>query len=62
MRVIFIIVSIFCAVKGCEDMLKWLFGGVAKKSERAAKEVVKEGSHNIYFTRSQLEFFQKSEI
>ena len=47
MRVIFIIVSIFCAVKGCEDMLKWLFGGVAKKSERAAKEVVKEGSHNI---------------
>ena len=47
MRVIFIIVSIFCAVKGCEDMLKWLFGGVAKKSERAAKEVVKDGSYHI---------------
>jgi hypothetical protein len=48
MRVIFIIVSILdCAVKGCEDMMGWLFGAVAKKFDSATKEVVKEGSHNI---------------
>ncbi len=48
MRVIFIIVSILdCAVKGCEDMMGWLFEAVAKKFDSATKEVVKEGSHNI---------------
>lgn len=35
------------AVKGCEDMMEWLFGAVAKNFNSATKEVVKESSHNI---------------
>ena len=35
------------AVKGCENMMEWLFGAVAKNFNSATKEVVKESSHNI---------------
>jgi hypothetical protein len=34
-------------MKGCKKMIGWLFGGVVKKFERAAKDVIKEGSQEI---------------
>ncbi|MEH2239855.1 hypothetical protein [Nostoc sp.] len=35
------------AVKGCEEMMGWLFGGLVKQFEGAAKEVVRETSKEI---------------
>lgn len=34
-------------LKGCSKMLGWLFGGVVKKFERAAKDVIQESSREI---------------
>ncbi|MBD2561117.1 MULTISPECIES: hypothetical protein [Nostoc] len=35
------------AVKGCEEMMGWLFGSLVKQFEGAAKEVVRESSKEI---------------
>ncbi|MHC5932647.1 hypothetical protein [Nostoc sp.] len=35
------------AVKGCKQMMGWLFGGLVKQFEGAAKEVVRESSKEI---------------